>query len=71
AAAITLLITGLLTLSVQYWAGSTHTWDGTNWAAAFLVTTMMLGLGQLLGGAALLVLREKAEVTSGRPKVRV
>jgi hypothetical protein len=50
AAAITLLVTGTLTLTVQYWAGSTHTWGGTNWAAAFSVTTTMLGLGQLLGG---------------------
>ena len=35
AAAITLLVTGALTLTVQYWAGSTHTWGGKNWAAAF------------------------------------
>ena len=71
AAAITLLVTGILTLTVQYWAGPTHTWGGTNWAAAFLVTTVMLGLGQLLGGIALLVLREKAERMASRPEVRV
>ena len=66
AAAITLLVTGILTLTVQYWAGPTHTWGGTNWAAAFLITSTMLGLGQLLGGAALLVLRERAEITVSR-----
>ena len=65
------IITGILTLTVQYWAGPTHTWGGTNWAAAFLVTTVMLGLGQLLGGIALLVLREKAERMASRPEVRV
>lgn len=59
AAAITLLVTGLLTLTVQYWAGPTHTWDGTNWAAAFLVTSTMLGLAQLLGGLALVILHRK------------
>ena len=48
-----------------------HTWGGTNWAAAFLVTTVMLGWGQLLGGIALLVLREKAERMASRPEVRV
>jgi hypothetical protein len=69
AGASTLVVCGLLTLTVQYWAGPTHTWGGTNWAAAFLVTTVMLGLGQLLGGAALLVLREKAEVTARRSEV--
>jgi hypothetical protein len=70
AAAITLLVTGLLTLTVQYWAGPTHTWDGTNWAAAFLVTSMMLGLGQILGGAIILIARKKAEITVSRPIVQ-
>lgn len=68
-AAITLLVTGAMTLTVQYWAGPTHTWDGTNWAAAFMVTSTMLGLGQLLGGAVLLILREKVEITAGKSKV--
>ena len=67
----TLLVTGLLTLTVQYWAGPSHTWGGTNWAAAFSVTTWMLGLGQLLGGMALFITREKAEITASRPEVRV
>jgi len=69
-AAITLLVTGILTLTVQYWAGPTHTWDGTNWAAAFLVTSTMLGLGQILGGVALLVIGRKAESTVSRPVVQ-
>jgi len=67
AAAITLLVTGILTLTVQYWAGSTHTWDGTNWAAAFLTTSIMLGIGQILGGVAVLTLKEKAEITVSKP----
>jgi hypothetical protein len=70
AAAITLLVTGILTLTVQFWAGPTHTWDGTNWAAAFLLTSMLLGLGQVLGGAILLILPEKAKITTSRPIVQ-
>ena len=66
AAAITLLATGILTLTVQFWAGPTHTWGGMNWAAAFLVTTIMLGLGQVLGGVALLRVPRKAGLTAGR-----
>jgi hypothetical protein len=66
AAAITLLVTGALTLTVQFWAGPTHTWEGTNWAAAFLVTSTMLGLGQVMGGAALLLLQEKSGKTVSR-----
>ena len=69
-AAITLLVTGILTLTVQYWAGSTHTWDGTNWAATFQVTSTMLGLGQILGGVVLLVLRGIAKITVSRPIVQ-
>jgi len=70
AAANTLLVTGILTLTVQYWAGPTHTWGGTNWAAAFLVTSTMLGLGQLLGGAALLIRQERARLTVSRPIIQ-
>ncbi len=66
-AAITLLVTGALTLTVQSWAGPTHTWDGTNWAAAFLVTSTMLGLGQILGGAALLFLPDRDNATEKSP----
>ena len=69
-AAITLLVTGLLTLTVQYWAGPTHTWDGTNWAAAFLVTSTMLGLGQVLGGVVLFFIKEKSKITVNRPIVQ-
>jgi hypothetical protein len=70
AAAITLLVTGALTLTVQVWAGPTHTWDGTNWAAAFLVTSTMLGLGQLLGGVGMLFLPGKARKTASRQIVQ-
>jgi hypothetical protein len=71
AAAITLLVTGVLTLTVQFWAGPTHTWDGTNWAASFLVISTMLGLGQTFGGMALFVLRKKAEIAASRSEVRI
>ena len=66
AAAITLLVTGILTLTVQYWAGPTHTWDGTNWAAVFSVTTIMLGLGQILGCVTLTVSRIKTAVSDSK-----
>jgi hypothetical protein len=70
AAAITLLVTGILTLTVQFWAGPTHTWGRTNWAAAFLVTSLMLGLGQVLGGVALLWTPQKNGLTARRHIVR-
>jgi len=69
AAAITLLLTGILTLTVHYWAGPTHTWGGMNWAAAFETTRLLLGFGQLLGGTGLLILKERADLTVGKPEV--
>ena len=54
AATITLLVTGALTLTVQVWAGPSHTWGGTNWAGAFTTTTLLFGLAQAVGGLALL-----------------
>ena len=65
-AAIALLVTGFLTLTVQYWAGPTHTWGGTNWAEAFEFTRILMGLGQLLGGTALCFLKNKPEVINSR-----
>jgi hypothetical protein len=70
AAAITLLVTGILTLTVQYWAGPTHTWGGANWAAAFEITRILLGLSQMLGGTALLFLKERAEITVSKQIVQ-
>ena len=67
AAATTLFVTGFLTLTVQYWAGPTHTWGGTNWAATFEVTRVLMGFGQLLGGSALLIPTKKSKTVTIRP----
>jgi hypothetical protein len=69
AAAFTLFITGILTLTVQYWAGPTHTWGGMNWAETFEITRILMGLSQLLGGTVLLILKEKTEIPVSRPEV--
>ena len=70
AAAITLMVTGILTLTVHYWAAPTHTWDETNWAASFEITRILLGVSQLLGGMTLLFKKEKANITVSRPIVQ-
>jgi len=70
AAAVTLLVTGLLTITVQYWAGPTHTWGGMNWATAFETTRDLLGFSQLLGGIVLLILKERAGLTVSKPEIR-
>jgi hypothetical protein len=68
-AAITLFVTGILTLTVQYWAGPTHTWGGTNWAETFEITRILMGLSLLLGGIVLLSLKEKTDITVSKPEV--
>jgi hypothetical protein len=56
AAAITLLLSGALFLTVQYWAGPTHTWDGVNWADAWHLSMAVVGWGLALAGMGILII---------------
>ena len=47
------IMLGVMTLTIQYTMGSTHTWGGVNYANAF--NTSMMGIGLLLLGAGLLI----------------
>jgi hypothetical protein len=47
------ILLGLLTLTIQYSMGSTHTWDGVNYADAFNTVMTLSGAGLLLLGAGL------------------
>lgn len=49
------ILLGVLTLSIQYFMASTHTWDGVNYADAFNTTLTSLGLGLLLLGAGVFI----------------
>ncbi len=44
---------GLFALTIQYTMGSTHTWDGVNYADVFNITMTVIGVGLLLLGAGL------------------
>jgi hypothetical protein len=55
AAAITLVLSGLTTLSVQVWAGPSHTFEGANWADAWNLSMSLVGWGLILVGLAGLV----------------
>ncbi len=50
AAAITLMITALLTLTVQYWAGPTHIFGGVNYADAWHNQLAVMGWGLMVLG---------------------
>lgn len=54
AAAITLLFSSLLVLTVQFWAGPTHMFEGVNYADAWHLQLTVLGWGLFLVGVMLL-----------------
>jgi hypothetical protein len=49
------ILMGIMTLTIQYTMGSTHTWGGVNYADAFNSSMMVIGLALLLLGAGLFV----------------
>lgn len=63
------ILLGLMTLTIQYTMGSTHTWDGVNYADAFNLLMTTTGLGLLCLGAGLLV-RLRKSGTATHPILR-
>jgi hypothetical protein len=49
------ILLGLLTLTIQYTMGSTHTWGGVNYADAFNTSMTAIGIALLLLGAGMFV----------------
>ena len=49
------ILLGILTLTIQYTMGATHTWGGVNYADAFNLSMTMIGAGLLLLGAGMFV----------------
>lgn len=49
------ILLGILTLTIQYTMGPTHTWDNVNYADAFNTSMTVIGIGLLLFGAAVFI----------------
>ncbi len=49
------ILLGIMTLTIQYTMGSTHTWGGVNYADVFNASMTGIGVGLLLLGAAMFV----------------
>lgn len=60
------ILLGLLTFTVQYTMGPTHTWDNINYANAFNTSMTMIGLACLLLGAGIFVSMKKFEIMANR-----
>jgi hypothetical protein len=58
AAGLAAIVMGVATLTVQYWAGPTHTFAGVNFADVWHTQLAVLGWGLLVGGAAALLVTE-------------
>jgi hypothetical protein len=61
------ILLGLVTLTIQYTIGPTHTWGGVNYADAFNTSMTMIGLACLLLGAGLFVSWQKVMAVFSRP----
>jgi hypothetical protein len=54
------ILLGIMTLTIQYMMGSTHTWEGVNYANAFFDLMTVTGLALLLLGIKLLIQKTEA-----------
>jgi hypothetical protein len=59
AAAATLVLGGIMALTIQYMVGSSHTFGGINYADAFHLSMTLIGIGLILAGG-LVTLGERA-----------
>lgn len=64
------ILLGIMTLTIQYTMGSTHTWGGVNYADAFNMSMTVIGVGLLLLGAGLFVGGAKVWETGFRLEVQ-
>lgn len=70
AGGVAAILLGLMTLTIQYTMGSTHTWNGVNYAEAFNLFLSITGSGLLLLGAGILVGVRKRRETAARLRVQ-
>jgi len=64
------ILLGIFTLTIQFTMGSTHTWNGTNYADAFNAAMTLIGLALLLFGMGFLLRLANFKITSTSPQVR-
>ena len=64
------IILGLVTLTIQFSMGATHTWGGVNYADAFNTAMTLAGSVLLLGGMGFILVSEKAGLTAISPQAR-
>lgn len=63
------ILLGILTLTIQFTMGSTHTWGGVNYADAFNTGMTVVGAVLVLGGTGFLLGVEKLKTTATSPRI--
>ena len=66
--AIAAIIAGALTLTVQYWAGPTHTLNGVNYADVWHTQLAIAGWALLVGGVTFILWRQIRALPGSAPK---
>jgi hypothetical protein len=64
------ILLGLLTLTIQYSMGSTHTWNGVNYADAFNTSMTEIGFVCLMLGAGMFISVRNFRITANRLRIR-
>jgi hypothetical protein len=64
------IVLGLMTLTIQYTMGPTHTWNGVNYANAFNMLMTTTGLALLCLGAWIIVRVKNFKITANRLTVQ-
>lgn len=64
------ILIGLMTLTIQYWMASTHTWDGINYANVFNTSLTLAGSGLILFGLGLFISWKNIWGTANRRQVQ-
>lgn len=64
------ILLGIVTLTIQFTMGATHTWGGVNYADAFNAAMTLAGSALVLGGVGFILAGEKAGLTAVSPQVR-
>jgi hypothetical protein len=64
------ILLGIMTLTIQYTMGSTHTWGEVNYANAFNISMTVVGLALMMIGAALFVRWDRLLGLAGRSGVQ-
>ena len=70
AGGVAAIILGIMTLTIQYTMGSTHTWGGVNYADAFNLVMTLTGIGLLVFGVGIIVRLDKVRMTARKPEVQ-